>query len=557
MNRRRVLTIVIVLLLCASLLGFGLFATLRGQDSSAPSPEPVPIDLQPKQVEVSTPDAKNTVGRLPGELARPLTDLTLFEDPEYSSEDRQLDLGEGEGKSVEFEAPLGDLGAYAAQEIQWKDCGGRLCATVLAPLDWDNPAEAAVRLNVMRRPAREPKHDPIFINPGGPGAPGTEFLFAFGPTKLPNHDIIGWDPRGTGQSTHVVCGSTEQTDAIKDLDGTPDDDTELEALRQGARDFAAQCREHSGKLLDHVTSVDVVRDMDLLRHLMGAKKFNFLGVSYGTYIGAMYATLFPDTAGRLVLDAAVEITNAEPVLQVEGFELAFRNWSEWCAKEEGCQLGDGTAESVQREISDWLETLDQHPVNVGERKLTQTHAAIGIAFFLYADAGMYSVLAQMISDAMAGEGSGLLDAADQLNGRSGRGWDTLAFAFPAMRCVDGPDRGADYVGDYRSEAEAKAPMLGKHMGIEYTCEYWGARPLPTYKLDAKGAAPILVVGSTGDSATPYQQAVRMAGQLEGAKLLTYDGPGHGITTSGNSCVDEVVNAYFASGALPEDGKTCS
>lgn len=552
MDKRLRLTQVVIALLCVSLV-FSLFAF--GLVGGGASPDQQPPTVRPTS---QAPRKVDEGQRLPGELARPLDRLDVFKPDVTPNPDRQTDYQAAGKPNVTLPGSLGDdLRAYAEQPVEWETCGEGLCAKVLAPLDWENPGQAAVELAVTKVPSANPSLDPLFVNPGGPGAGGTAFASQFAPDYFKGMDIIGWDPRGTGESTHVQCGSLAETDKLFDLDSTPDDASEERALQDGYRQFAKQCRDASGELLDHISSVDVARDMDLLRHLVGAEKLNFLGVSYGTFIGAMYATLFPDTSGRLVLDGAVEITDEEPVPQIVGFERAFVAWADWCAEQQVCVLHGKSSKELQQQVTNWLQSLDASPLDVGNRKLTQSHAATGIAMFLYADDSGYRALAEFLREAMAGNGEGLLRAADELNGRGQGGkYQTLAYAFPAMGCADSYDEGAAAVPKRAKEAMADTPILGRHMGYGYQCEFWTAEPLPAYKLDAKDADPILVVGSTGDSATPYEQAERMAKQLEPARLLTYEGAGHGAVTGGNQCVTRTVGEFLAEGTLPEEGKRC-
>ncbi|NLE96757.1 MAG: alpha/beta hydrolase [Propionibacterium sp.] len=551
MDRGLRLTQIVIGFLCVALVAsLFLFGMVGGGAPPDQEPTVAPTSEGPREVA----DGE----RLPGELARPLSDIDRFDVDETLNPDRQLAHEPAGEPQVEFAEPLADLRAYAEQGVDWKACGETfLCARVLAPLDWEDPSRAAVELALLMNPSADATNGPLFVNPGGPGAGGSDFAASFPADHWPGFDIVGWDPRGTGASTHVVCGTLEQTDALMDLDATPDDDAEDQALQDGFRDFAQQCRDSSGELLDHISSVEVARDMDLLRHLLGADEFNFFGVSYGTYIGAMYAELFPDTSGRLVLDGAVEITDEDSIYQIEGFERAFANWADWCEEQDVCVLTGQPSADLQQEISDWIGSLDASPLAVGDRMLTQTHAATGIAMFLYGDESVYRALAMTIQEAMRGEGATLLNAADQLNGRGGGAYDTLAYAFPAMHCVDWPDLGVDVVPELAEDGFARAPMLGRHMGISYVCETWTAEPAPPYRLTAEGADPILVVGTTGDSATPYEQAERMAAQLEPAVLLTYDGPGHGAVTGNNPCVAEIVGGYLADGTLPEEGARCT
>ena len=452
------------------------------------------------------------------------------------------------------------LGDFYNQKVAWSKCKAHPaneCADVKVPLDYKKPGGKTITIAMMKVPAKSGKPiGTLFVNPGGPGIEGGTFATNLGSDKWKGYDIIAWDPRGSGESTHVQCGTTEQTDKAYFADGTPDDEAEKTALNDVWAAFARECREASGELLDHISTIENVRDLDLLRFLTGAEKLNYLGVSYGTFIGAMYAELFPERTGHLVLDSAMDITNEGEVSQAEGFELALGLYADWCAGEGSCSLGNSRDEVISR-INSFLHGLDAKPLKVGDRQVTQGQGANGIALFLYSGKEAYPGLTQLLDSAMNGDGRVILKASDLLSGRAENGWETVAYAFPAIRCVDQPDAGVAATEEARKKVAEKAPVFGGNMGSELVCERWTANSAPNLKLTGKGAAPILVVGATGDSATPYQQAVTMAKQLESGHLLTYDGPGHGSVTSGNACVDETVTAYFEDGTLPEDGKTCS
>ena len=471
-----------------------------------------------------------TVGeQKPGVPAVPVSEHETWPQTGTENPDRQLGVT-ASSPTVQLPGSLGeDLTPYWEQTLDWQRCKGGLCTTMKVPLDWENPGKASLDIKVMKAPSANPSKGPLFVNPGGPGVGGVYFSRSLGSDAWEGYDIVGWDPRGSGESTHVECGTTEQTDEAYSADDTPDDEAEKTTLSDVWAAFARQCREASGELLDHISSIETVRDLDLLRFLMGAEKLNYLGVSYGTYLGSMYAELFPERTGRLVLDSAVDITNSEEVSQVEGFELALNLYADWCASTSACTFGD-SRDAVISTINSFLRGLDASPQQAGD---TATVAA-----------------------AMRGDGSALLKASDALTGRDDNGWKTMAYAFPATRCLDHADEGVAAHFALQDELGQKAPVFGGSMGGDLACERWTAASVPNLKLTGKGAAPILVVGATGDSATPYQQAVTMAQQLESGHLLTYDGPGHGSVTSGNSCVTDAINAFFQDGTLPEDGKTC-
>ena len=540
----------VVVLLVISLVASFFFLGMAG----GPTPDPPAPSQQPS---VQTPPAVDASAVQPGVPLVPVEDHEVWDFDENLNEDRQLDVNAGAGGEALPEALGTELAPYWDQTVDWEPCGEELCARIMAPLDWDEPGTAAVEIAMRKVPSADPTLGPLFVNPGGPGFGGQSFATTLGVDAWQGYDIVGWDPRGTGESTAVECGTTQQTDEVFELDGSPDNATERAALEEGWAEFARQCRESSGTLLDHITTIETVRDLDLLRHLLGAEKLNYVGVSYGTYVGAVYAELFPERAGRLVLDSAVDITDDEDsASQSEGFELALRNYAQWCADSDKCTLGNSTDEVVDG-IADFLAGLDSEPIDVGDRVLTQGLATTGVALFLYSDEEAYPALTYVVNEAMQGEGSYLLQASDDLNGRAENSWETVAFAFPATRCVDSADEGIDASYEWWEKNREKSPVFGTNMGVDFVCETWTAAPGPQLKLTAKGAPSILVVGTTGDSATPYEHAVSMAKQLESGVLLTFDGAGHGAVTSGNECIADAVTTYLEDGAAPEDGATCS
>lgn len=543
-NGAQVLCVVLAIGLVASFFLGGMF--------TGGAPADTPVEPQEPSTTAGEPVAEGDPQ--PGVPGKPVAEHETWDLEDATSPDRQLDYAAQGEPDVELaDAPGADLAAYWTQGIEWQPCNeGDLCATVLAPLDWEDPGTAAVELRVRKAPAENPTQDPMFLNPGGPGV-GGQYMVDSVADRWPSYDKIAWDPRGTGESTSVQCGTTEEIDKPYALDGSPDDEAEKQALEEGWAEFARNCRDASGELLDHLTTIDVVRDMDLLRHLVGAEKLNYLGVSYGTYLGAMYAQLFPERTGRMVLDSAVNITDDESAPnQIEGFELALRNYADWCAAEERCTFGS-SQEEVTGSIGDWLSGLDQAPVPVGDRELTQTLATVGVMMFLYADEEAYEALTYVVMEAREGRGEELLKAADSLNMRG----NPAIGAFPAMRCGDWPDEGIAAAHEWFEEVQPLAPTLAPNSGMDLVCETWTAESAPLLKLTGEGAAPLLVIGTTGDSATPYEHAVSMAEQLTSGVLVTMDGAGHGSATGNNECLQDVLTSFYEDGTVPDDGTTCS
>ena len=516
-------------------------------------PRPEPGEQGPDILPTPQVDKAPAEEPEPGVPAKPVSEHETWPDEEWDSPDRQLDAEASDPLAGTSEAPSEDLTGYWDQEIDWKPCHGEdLCAQILVPLDWEDPGEAALTIAVRKIPSKTEAGDPVFVNPGGPGVGGQSFAGWLGDDPWPGHDVIGWDPRGTGESTSIGCSSPEDIDRIYDVNAMPANADERDQLVEAWSDFALDCREESGDLLDHVTSIEVVRDLDLLRHLVGAEKLNFLGVSYGTYLGSVYAELFPERAGRMVLVSAVDITgDSMEVTQAEGFERALDTYLEWCAADDRCSLGDSVAEAKEAVVG-LLERLAASPAQVGERKFTAAMAETGIRYFFYADEEAYEALTFTLTDAVQGRYSSLLEAFDELGGRG----EHFGASY-AMYCADWPDKGIASGFERWEEQSDKAPIMGKFAGVELGCEVWTSEPAPRLKLTGDGAPPIVVVGLTGDAATPYEHSQSMAKQLSSGVLVTREGLGHGYSDARNECIDSAIDGYLLDDKVPEDGLVCS
>ncbi|MGJ6979821.1 alpha/beta hydrolase [Aestuariimicrobium soli] len=446
------------------------------------------------------------------------------------------------------------LQRYADQRIEWFDCpeqGGVQCASVTVPLDWDEPDGQAITLAMARKRGQGQHRATLFVNPGGPGGSGMSMAAGFDLSPYPGHDVIGWDPRGSGRSTPVVCGTPAQTDGWNAVDPTPTTPRQVEQLRAVSRAFATQCRASSGALLDHISTIDTARDLDYLRWLVGDERLSYLGISYGTFIGATYAELYPQRVGRMVLDSAVNITDNESVIQAMGFDASLDDFAGWCQRQGECALGSTKAAVVQA-VNRWIAGLDASPRTVNGHVFGSIAAATGIAAFMYAGEGGYRNLYNSLQWALLrDEPTYIAQAGDSMIGRNRDGsYSTMAYAFPAISCADWADAGV--AGAQRRWAADRrlAPIFGQWFGMNLTCPVWTAAPAPQLRLTAKGSAPILVLGSTIDPATPYQQSVWMAGQLENAVLITRQGAGHSAYSLGGECVRAPVIAYLNDGTVP-------
>ncbi|WDV54375.1 alpha/beta fold hydrolase [Streptomyces coeruleorubidus] len=477
------------------------------------------------------------------------------------------------------------------QELSWEDCrapsdaqgggaapsplpdgGDWQCATMKAPLDWDDPKGDTIDLELIRARTSgtgNARIGSLIFNFGGPGGSGVTSLPAFAEdyeTLRTRYDLVSFDPRGVGRSAPVICQNDQQLDAYFQQDATPDDTAERTELLENTKEFNEACEQNSERILPHVRTTDAARDLDLMRQVLGDGKLHYFGISYGTELGGVYAHLFPERVGRAVFDAVVDPTqNAEQgsLGQTKGFQLALDNFAEDCvSKAEECPVGD-SAQDVKDRIAGLLRDLDRTPVpGVFPRELTQTAATSGILQALYSQ-DFWEYLTEGLQQAYDGDGSILMLLSDSMNGRKENGeYSNIAAANAAINCADDKPRyDAAFVERKLPEFRAASPLFGDYMAWGMiTCTDWavpGAADHPV--VSAPGSAPILVVGNTGDPATPYEGARKMAEALgKGVGVeLTYRGQGHGAYDSKNKCVQDAVNGYLLDGKVPRAGTVCT
>jgi len=347
-------------------------------------------------------------------------------------------------------------------------------------------------------------------------------------------------------------------------DPDPDTAAEGKAYADQTERIGAGCAEQSPELAGQVTTVEAARDMDVLRAALGEEQLSYLGASYGTKLGATYAELFPDRVGRLLLDGAVDVSLSSRALalgQAGGFQTALEAYVEDCVEEtEDCFLGDSVDEGLQR-IRDFLDEVDQQPLPTGsDRDLTEGRALYGIITPLYVR-DYWFLLTAGLRQGLAGNGAALLQLADLYASRNPDGTyaDNGMEAFYAISCLDDSFAiGIDEVEGQYADFEEASPTLGRFFAWSLTgCGGWQVEPTEeALEIHAKGAAPIVVIGTTRDPATPYEWAVGLADELESGVLVTRDGDGHTGYNSGNDCIDEAVEGYLIEGAVPKDGLSC-
>ncbi|MGE9351806.1 alpha/beta hydrolase [Isoptericola variabilis] len=485
----------------------------------------------------------------------------------------QSPVGSASGPAAS-QAPEG-FEQYYGQALEWEDCeDGLQCATASAPLSWQDAEAGSIELSLVRNPAdgKVPEGS-LLVNPGGPGASGVDFVRSdaqgdgsvFGKRLQDAFDIVGFDPRGVQRSTPVTCfdDARKGESLAKDFDRSTD--AGLQAMADEYEAWNAACAENSGEVLGHVDTQSAARDMDMLRAVLGDDALHYLGFSYGTQLGATYAGLFPDRAGRLVLDGAIDTSLSSEEIshgQAVGFENALRAYVKDCQAGAGCPLS-GSVDDGMRQIRQVLDHAYErpYPTSTSDRTVTQSLAFYGIAVTLY-NQGSWPALTQGLDEAInQGTGDVLLYLSDQYFDRNADGSysSNSEEAMRAVSCLD--DRATTDVEQMRADAaaiEEDAPTMGSFFGYGgLTCagaEY--PQVEQEFDLNAKGAPPILVVGTTNDPATPYVWAEGLADTLDSGVLLTYEGEGHTAYQPSRTCVADAVESYLVDGDVPADGTTC-
>ena len=438
---------------------------------------------------------------------------------------------------------------FVVEPIEWEACDAEhQCATVAVPLDHDEPTGETIEVGVARLPAQGERIGALFANFGGPGgdAAGTIGSFGWPATIRDRFDIVGMDPRGVGTSTPLDCGVDARE--LYAADPTIEDESDVEELLAVSRAFAADCAEQRGELLEHLGTNDVARDMDLVRRAMGDDQLSFLGYSYGTSIGQAYAELFGEHTRAMILDGVVDPapTGIEvAVEQARGFEAALAAWAADCPNRPTCELEDPIA------AVDEMLAAAEDELPGGQRPFGPGEAAIGLAYPLYAEF-LWPDLDRAVSAALDGEGAPMVALADDYA-------SLVDFSiYFAVSCLDStwPTDTDRFLAEAERAAEV-APRFGEAIVNDYIrCAVWPAPPDPVGAVDAADAPPILVISTTGDAATPYENGVVVADRLESGVLLTNVGDSHTVAFQGDECVDEIAIDYLVDLELPTEGARC-
>ena len=548
-------------------------------EPSAPEPSPPPEPVAPEPPPAESPPAESPPAEQPP--ADPAAPESSASEPPAAPESPPADPAAAE--SATSESPSADPataepspspesppepppepsavepdegGADVRATLEFSDCGqAYLCATLAVPADHDDPAGASIELAVGMLPAGDPSRRVGYLlaNPGGPGGGMAGFLdFGAGlsPYLLESFDVIGWDPRAVGGS--VPSGCWVEAVELHLVNPLPDSPAEHEDLDRAARALAEECTANLGDLVGYVGTMDTVRDMDAIRRALGAETISYIGFSYGTLLGLLYADLFGEHLRAAVLDGVADPSLSAldlAVGQMVGFDRSVEDMFAWCRTEPGCAVtGDPAATYYGL-----LEQVDEKPLTdaAGGVILGPARTVLAAVLATYSST-LWPHFFQFLAAATEGDGTML--------GRFGETYTSLADlgAFVSINCTDGGAVGRAEIDALAGALEDVAGVLGRASLVSaLPCEYWpvevGTRP--TGPVSAPLAPPILVVGNRGDNATPYEWAVSVADQLESGALISYDGNEHG-SYGLSLCVTGVVDEYLVNLIVPSSDVDC-
>ena len=461
-----------------------------------------------------------------------------------------------------------DLRKFYDQKLVWKQCGASTfsCSTLTVPEDYSDPSGKTLQIAVIKDQLVSHPIGSLIVNPGGPGGSGVTFVReaseAFS-TLLQHFSLVSFDPRGVGESDPIRCVSSAFLDHSTNMNPVPTTSPEIAAAVNEARTFANDCYKRNGQYLEHVGTIDAARDMDVLRAAVGDAKLTYYGASYGTYLGAKYAQLFPTHIRAMILDGAVnpaQSTMSSDRQQAIGFETDLHDFLVNCVQSSNCSLGSTVAAATQ-ELHNLVAQVTAHPIPAANgRMLGPGLFFSGLASGFY-DASDWPDLRAAISEVQQGNPTLMIEFADELNERNANGtYTNLIESNTAINCVDRPSPKSlsTYEKDARSDAKV-APFFGAAIAwSSLPCAYWRVPPVeqahPVHAPDA--SATILVMGTTHDPATPYRQAQELTKQLGKAQLVTLVGDGHTAYIYGNTCIDSAANNYLIDLKLPPKGLRC-
>jgi pimeloyl-ACP methyl ester carboxylesterase len=451
--------------------------------------------------------------------------------------------------------------------IEWTQVSDRVDeGTLTVPLDYADPQGDTIDLYVARhRATAESSAGPMLANRGGPGADGATLALDapswFGSEITDNFDVIGWDPRGTGRSEGAV-------DCIDDIDYdrffsapdiTPDDEAERAELVDLAEEYTQSCLDRVDTL-QYVGTNNSARDMDAIRQALGADQVSYFGFSYGSELGGVWATLFPTTVRAAVFDGATDPTSdplRSTLQQGAGFEASLTTFLDRCSADSQCPFHNGG--DAGGAFDRLMASLDESPLPGADGRVSvnRSVAVLAVAQAMYSE-NYWPALERALDDAAGGDGAGLLQLHDAYYGRGADGtYGNLIEAFQAINCADEEERPTVEEADADvAEVLAVAPRIFPYTTGSYSCTFFPPALDPRIEITGAGAGPIVVIGTTGDPATPLESSRAMAEALEDGRLVVVEANEH-TGYRGDDCVRDIVHEYLLTLVAPQDGTTCS
>ena len=439
------------------------------------------------------------------------------------------------------------LKEFQNQELKWQNCYGNFeCSTLLVPVDYDKITTDVFHLKVIRFKATDQRQKlgALIVNPGGPGA--SAFDYAYNAENIVSaairekYDIVGFDQRGVGQSDPIRCLTDKETDEMLAGPMIADTPENQRKMIENAKFFASKCKKAASYKLGHLSTFESAKDMELLRLALSEPKVNYLGKSYGTYLGTLYASLYPTKVGKMILDGAIDpliSIQEQNLAQANGFELALNQF-----------LAENKFSKVM--ILDLFKKLRIEPLwTKTERKLNDSLAILGIASALYDDLTGWPKLARALNQALLGDGSLLLELSDEYSGRSqtGKYFSNENDIAPIISCLDWPNsfETVPNITTYQKFVTV-APIFGPFLAANgILCKYL----LPNVihinsNLNIQVTSRVMIIGTTRDPATPNDWAIALSRKFPNSMLLIFDSDGHTGMNRGNKCVDTFAESYL-------------
>ena len=439
------------------------------------------------------------------------------------------------------------LKEFQNQELKWQNCYENFqCSTLLVPVDYNKITSDVFHLKVIRYKATDQRHKlgALIVNPGGPGASAFDYAYnaenIVSATIREKYDIVGFDQRGVGQSDPIRCLTDKETDEMLAGPMIADTPENQRKMIENAKFFASKCKKAAGNKLTHLSTFESAKDMELLRLALNEPKLNYLGKSYGTYLGTLYTSLYPLKVGKMILDGAIDPSisiQEQNLAQAKGFELALNQF-----------LSENKISKI--EIFNLFKKLRIKPLSTkSNRNLTDSLAILGVASALYDDVIGWPKLKKAINDASAGDGSKLLALADEYTGRTktGKYFSNENDTATLISCLDWPSRNT--IEQMRSASKlfrSRAPIFGSYLTYsQLVCNYLTTtKNAISINLDLIPTYPILIISVIRDPATPYEWGLTLSKKFPGSFFLTLDADGHTGQGRGFSCIDRAVDSFL-------------